>query len=69
MIDYGQTTADGMFTLLSNVCLGGCDKAPVMMIADEHYEQLTPDKAIAILNELSQKTLTSKNRTLVQEDK
>ena len=69
VIDYGQTTADGMFTLLSNVCLGGCDKAPVMMIADEHYEQLTPDKAIAILNELSQKTLTSKNRTLVQEDK
>lgn len=69
VIDYGQTTADGMFTLLSNVCLGGCDKAPVMMIADKHYEQLTPDKAIAILNELSQKTLTSKNRTLVQEDK
>ena len=69
VIDYGQTTADGMFTLLSNVCLGGCDKAPVMMIADKHYEQLTPDKAITILNELSQKTLTSKNSTLEQEDK
>ena len=69
VIDYGQTTADGMFTLLSNVCLGGCDKAPVMMIADKHYEQLTPEKAIAILNELSQKTLKSKNRTLEQEDK
>ena len=53
-IDYGQTTEDGFFTLLSNVCLGGCDKAPVMMIADKHYEYLTPDKAIAILNGFSQ---------------
>lgn len=53
-IEYGQTTSDGFFTLLSNVCLGGCDKAPVMMIADKHYEYLTPDKAIAILNGLSQ---------------
>jgi len=53
-IDYGQTTDDGFFTLLSNVCLGGCDKAPVMMIADKHYEYLTPEKAVAILNGLSQ---------------
>ncbi len=53
-IDYGQTTQDGFFTLLSNVCLGGCDKAPVMMIADKHYENLTAEKAIAILNGLSQ---------------
>jgi len=53
-IDYGQTTSDGVFTLLSNVCLGGCDKAPVMMIADKHYEYLTPAKAVAIINGLSQ---------------
>lgn len=48
-IDYGQTTNDGLFTLLSNVCLGGCDKAPVMMIGKTHYENLTPDKAVEIL--------------------
>lgn len=57
-IEYGQTTEDGFFTLLSNVCLGGCDKAPVMMIGKTHYDQLTPDKAIAILNGLSQQLPT-----------
>lgn len=67
-IDYGQTTADGFFTLLSNVCLGGCDKAPVMMIADQHYEYLTPDKAIAILNSLSEPlSVTSNSKTLAKE--
>ncbi|NQY34682.1 MAG: NADH-quinone oxidoreductase subunit NuoE [Alteromonadaceae bacterium] len=55
-IDYGQTTEDGLFTLLSNVCLGGCDKAPVMMIGQQHYEYLTSEKAVAILNGLSQST-------------
>lgn len=27
-IQYGQTTADGRFTLLPNCCLGTCDCAP-----------------------------------------
>lgn len=52
-IEFGQTSSDGMFTLVSNACLGGCDKAPVMMIADQHYEYLTPDKAIEIITQLS----------------
>jgi len=53
-IDYGQTTEDGLFTLLSNACLGGCDKAPVMMIGEEHYQQLTPQSAIDILDDLKE---------------
>jgi len=48
-IDYGQTTPDGIFTLLSNACLGGCDKAPVMMIGTEHYDYLTVEKTIDVL--------------------
>jgi len=51
-IEYGQTTADGLFTLLSNVCLGGCDKAPVMMIGKTHYEHLTSESAIAAIDKL-----------------
>ena len=51
-IDYGQTTQDGMFTLLSNACLGGCDRAPVMMIGGQHYEDLTPHSAIDVLESL-----------------
>lgn len=51
-IGYGETTQDNRFTLLSNVCLGGCDKAPVMMIGKNHYEHLTPEKAVEILSSL-----------------
>ncbi|MBL4940435.1 MAG: NADH-quinone oxidoreductase subunit NuoE [Colwellia sp.] len=53
-IDYGQTTVDGQFTLLSNVCLGSCDKSPAMMINSTHYHSLTAESVIAILNGLSQ---------------
>ena len=31
-INFGETTSDNRFTLLPIVCLGACDKAPVMMI-------------------------------------
>lgn len=58
-IDYGQTTQDGKFTLLSNACLGGCDKAPVMMVGSMHYEQLTPDRAVEILQQLANQELPS----------
>lgn len=53
-LDYGETTADGQFTLLSNVCLGSCDKSPAMMINDKHYQSLTSESVVAILNGLSQ---------------
>ncbi|MEW5249092.1 NADH-quinone oxidoreductase subunit NuoE [Microbulbifer sp. 2201CG32-9] len=36
----GQTTPDGLFTLLETPCLGDCDKAPVMMIGEETYSNL-----------------------------
>jgi NADH-quinone oxidoreductase subunit E len=39
-IKFGETTADGRFTLLPNSCLGDCDKAPVMMINTDHYNRL-----------------------------
>ncbi len=53
-IDYGQTTPDGEFTLLSNVCLGSCDKSPAMMINGQHYHSLTKESVVAILHGLYQ---------------
>ncbi|MDA1192509.1 MAG: NADH-quinone oxidoreductase subunit NuoE [Candidatus Poribacteria bacterium] len=44
-----SNTADGKFTLLSTECLAACDKAPVMMVDDDLYENLTPEKVDAIL--------------------
>mgnify|MGYP000079587851 CR=1 FL=1 len=48
-IDFGQTTPDGRFTLLPHVCLGACDRAPVMMIDDQLYTFLDPAKIDNIL--------------------
>lgn len=48
-IEFGQTTADGRFTLLPNVCLGACDHAPVMMVDDAHYQDLDPARIDEIL--------------------
>ena len=48
-IVLGETTADGVFTLLPIVCLGACDQAPAMMIDDELYGNLDPDKIDEIL--------------------
>ncbi|UAJ65524.1 NADH-quinone oxidoreductase subunit NuoE [Candidatus Schneideria nysicola] len=36
-IQSGQTTKDGLFTLLPTCCLGNCDKSPVMMIDNKTY--------------------------------
>ena len=54
-IKDGETTADGLFTLKNVACLGCCSLSPVMMINDETYGSLTPDKTITILNELRAK--------------
>ena len=31
-IDYGQTTPDGLFTLMESECLGSCGDAPVLLV-------------------------------------
>jgi len=48
-IDVGETTADGKFTLTEVECLSSCGTAPVMMINDELYEELTETKIEQIL--------------------
>jgi len=52
-IDLGETTGDGLFTLLPIVCLGACDQAPAMMIDDELYGNLDPAKIDEILAKYS----------------
>lgn len=39
-VELGQTTADRRFTLLPVVCLGACDRAPVMMVDEELFGPL-----------------------------
>lgn len=51
-IDFGETTADGAFTLEPSSCLGSCGVAPVMMVDDEIYGNLTREKAVRILERI-----------------
>jgi len=48
-IGLGETTADGLFTLLPTCCLGACGDAPAMMIGLTTYGHLTPEKIDRIL--------------------
>jgi NADH-quinone oxidoreductase subunit E len=48
-VGVGETTEDGLFTLQSVACLGCCSLAPVIMVDDETYGSLTPDKTKKIL--------------------
>lgn len=50
-IELGQTTSDGRFTLLPNCCLGTCDCAPALMIDNDLYRNLTPEKLEDILKQ------------------
>ena len=54
-IKDGETTEDGLFTLKCVACLGCCSLSPVMMINEETYGSLTPEKTIRILSDLREK--------------
>jgi len=49
----GETTSDGRFTLLPVVCLGACDRAPVMLVDRELHTHLTPEKIDLVLDNAS----------------
>ncbi len=49
-IKLGETTPDKQFTLLETNCLGWCHKAPAMLINDDIYTELTPEKVREILS-------------------
>jgi len=48
-IGMGETTPDGLFTLLPVCCIGYCDFAPAMMVNNDVYGNLTPQKLDELL--------------------
>lgn len=56
-IKVGETTHDNKFTLLTANCLGWCHKGPVMLINDEVFPSVTPEKSIGIIEEFSKQTI------------
>jgi NADH-quinone oxidoreductase subunit E len=50
-----STSSDGLFTLETVACLGACGIAPVMVVNEVVYPQITPDAAEIIVDELAKR--------------
>tara|TARA_A100001037_G_scaffold124200_1_gene112795 strand:+ start:947 stop:1435 length:489 start_codon:yes stop_codon:yes gene_type:complete len=50
-VQPGETTEDDRFTVLPIVCLGACDKAPVVMIDDQLIENISAEAIPDLLEE------------------
>jgi NADH-quinone oxidoreductase E subunit len=46
---FGETSADGLFTLSEVECLGACVNAPVLQINNDLYEDLDEERTVALL--------------------
>ena len=47
-----KTTDDMLFTLETVSCLGACGLAPVMILDDKVHPAMTPEKALALIDEI-----------------
>ena len=50
-IRFGETSEDGKWSLEYTNCMGFCDQGPAMLINDQVYTGLTPEKVKEILSE------------------
>ncbi|HYH40966.1 MAG TPA: NADH-quinone oxidoreductase subunit NuoE [Burkholderiales bacterium] len=54
-IGYGETTADGLYTLKEGECFGACGDAPVFLHNNKHMIcAMTPDRIDVMLRELGE---------------
>jgi NADH-quinone oxidoreductase E subunit len=51
-IGIGETTEDGLFSLVEVECLGACVNAPILQVNDDYYEDLDGPKTEALLDAL-----------------
>jgi len=52
-IKVGETDPSGMFTLLEFECLGACDRAPIVMVNNEHWhENVRPENCSKLVDDL-----------------
>ena len=54
-IGFGETTADGEFTLREGECLGACGDAPVLLVNNKRMESFMSNERLdALLDEMKQ---------------
>jgi NADH-quinone oxidoreductase subunit E len=49
---FGETSADGLFTMTEVECLGACVNAPILQINDDYYEDLDAARTETLLESL-----------------
>ncbi len=53
-IDFGETTADGKFTLKEGECMGACAMAPVVLVNNKKmHDYMSNEKLDALLKDLA----------------
>ena len=50
--ETSQTTPDMLFTIETVACLGACGLAPVIVIDEQVHGQITPQRALALVDEI-----------------
>ncbi len=50
--NWGETSADGFFTMTEVECLGACANAPILQVDDDFYEDLDGPRTIALIEAL-----------------
>ena len=52
-IEYGETTADGQFSLIMGECMGSCGDSPVLLLNNQHMcVRMEAERIDAMLEEL-----------------
>ena len=49
---WGETSADGVFTMTEVECVGGCVNAPIIQVDDDFYEDLDAESTKQLLDAL-----------------
>ena len=61
-VDYNETTADGLITLVESECLGSCGDSPVMLVNNKHMcSFMSTEKMDALIDELQSKSNSKAN--------
>jgi NADH-quinone oxidoreductase subunit E len=47
--NFGETSADGLFTMTEVECIGACVNAPILQVDDDFYEDMDAEKVTSLL--------------------
>jgi NADH-quinone oxidoreductase subunit E len=50
--NFGETSADGMFTMTEVECLGACVNAPILQVDDDFYEDMDAGRTAELIEAL-----------------